>query len=317
MKQGTPTHNVRDMNLPMAQTFAITGASGFIGSALVSELRQSGAKIIRLVRDADSAGADSVYWNPDDASCDLSGLNGVNAVVHLAGESIVGFWTKRKRQQIYDSRVRATANLVGSLLRLEQPPQTFISASAVGFYGSRGADELNENSEHGAGFLAETCQQWEAASAPLQKAGVRVVHMRIGVVLDPAGGALQKAVSAFRLGLGGRFGSGKQYMSWIMREDLVRALIFALRNDTLSGPVNAVSPNPITNAEYTAKLGKALHRPTLLTAPEFLLRLVPGGVAEEMFLASIRAVPERLLAAGFEFLHPDIDSALQALLAKR
>jgi uncharacterized protein len=299
------------------ETVAITGASGFVGTALVNALLGDGIKVVRLVRDSRRVGADAVLWDAYDDGCDLSIIDGADAVVHLAGESIVGLWTKAKRRRIYDSRVDATRNLVSSILRLDHPPRTLICASAVGYYGDRGNEELTEKSAVGEGFLADTCQQWEAATQLAREAGIRVVNLRIAVVLDPAGAALQKAISAFRLGLGGRFGSGEQYMSWITLEDLVRIIVYTLCNDSISGAANAVAPNPITNAEYTRRLSRALNRPALLNVPEFLLRLAPGGIAQEMFLASARSVPARLLAAGFEFNYRDIDQALEHFLPKR
>ncbi len=296
---------------------AVSGASGFVGSALVNALSGDGVRVVRLVRDSRKVGADAVLWNPSAENCDLTGIDGSSAVVHLAGESIVGLWTKAKKRRIYDSRVAATRNLVLSVLKLKHRPKTLICASAVGFYGDREIEELTEESSAGEGFLADTCQQWEAAAQLAREAGMRVVNLRIGVVLDPSGAALQKAISAFRSGLGGRFGSGEQYMSWIALEDLVRMIVFILSHDSVSGAVNAVAPNPITNAEYTRKLSRALNRPAILNAPEFLLKLAPGGIAQELFLASARAVPARILAAGFEFDYRDIDKALEHFLSKR
>ncbi len=299
-----------------SETVALTGASGFVGSALVKVLESDGVGVIRLMRDSARVGAGAVLWDPLNGGCDLSAIDGAKAVIHLAGESIVGLWTKAKKRRIFDSRVEATRNLVSCILKLEHRPKTLICASAVGYYGDRGVEELTEDSAMGSGFLADTCQKWEAATQSALEAGIRVVNLRIGVVLDPAGGALQKAVSAFRLGLGGRFGSGEQYMSWIALEDLVRMIVFILHNDSINGAVNAVAPSPVTNTEYTRKLSGALNRPALLNVPDFLLRMAPGGIAQEMFLASARAVPARLLAAGFEFNYRDIDQAMEHFLPK-
>ncbi len=318
MLKETTSQFTLDIDSQEPLTVAVTGASGFVGSALMTSLQEMGINALRLVREKIRAGAgnvsDNVFWDPLDSKCDLSDLDGVEAVVHLAGESIVGLWTAAKRQRIYESRVTATKNLAMGLAALKVPPKTLICASAVGFYGDCGDVLLSEDNQNGQGFLASTCLAWEAAAEPAREAGIRVVNLRIGIVLDPAGGALQKAIGPFRLGLGGRFGSGKQYMSWVTREDLVRMILFALKNKSLTGAMNAVAPNPLTNAEYTKKLSAALNRPAFMTVPSFLLRLAPGGMGDEMFLASVRAVPSKALAAGFEFKHPDIDTALEEFI---
>ncbi|MBN4056984.1 TIGR01777 family oxidoreductase [bacterium AH-315-J21] len=316
-KETTPQFTL-DIDSQAPLTVAVTGASGFVGSALMTSLREMGINALQLVREKSRVGAgnvsDNVFWDPLDSNCDFSGLDGIEAVVHLAGESIIGLWTVAKRQRIYESRVTATKNLAIGLAALKVPPKTLICASAVGFYGDCGDVLLSEDNQNGQGFLASTCLDWEAAAEPAREAGIRVVNLRIGIVLDPTGGALQKAIGSFRLGLGGRFGSGKQYMSWVTREDLVRMILFALEKDNLTGAMNAVAPNPLTNAEYTKKLSAALNRPAFMTVPSFLLRLAPGGMADEMFLASVRAVPSKALAAGFEFRHPDIDTAFEEFI---
>ena len=246
----------------------VSGSSGLVGSALVAALNADGHRVKRLVRAAVRDAEDEVGWDPAGGVLDPAGLEGLDAVVHLAGENIAsGRWTTAKKARIRDSRVKGTELLCQTLARLDRPPKTLVSTSAVGYYGDRGDEVLTEDSPPGHGFLAEVCEAWEAATEPAAAKGIRVVRLRIGVVLSPRGGALAKMLPAFKMGLGGRIGNGRQYMSWITLDDLVGVIRFALTNNELSGPVNAVSPNPVTNLEFTKTLGRVLHRPTVLPLP--------------------------------------------------
>ena len=292
----------------------ITGSSGLIGSALMPLLARNGHTIRRLVRGARAEGA--ARWNPDDGSLDERVLAGVDAVVHLAGETIAaGRWTAARKARIQDSRVRGTGLLTRALVKLDRKPMVFFSASAVGIYGDRGDEVVDERSAAGHGFLAEVCSQWEAATRPAADAGIRVVNGRMGVVLSRTGGALTKMLPPFRLGLGGVIGSGRQYMSWITIDDVVGAIEHLLLADTVVGPVNLVAPDPISNREFTKTLGRVLRRPTILRLPAFAVRLGLGEVADELLLASTRAQPARLTTSGYQFRCPSLEGALRHLLA--
>lgn len=301
---------------------AITGASGFVGTAASAALQQAGHDVVRLVRDADngdgagaSAGAERVRWRPDTGEVDARALGAVDAVLHLAGENVAGGrWTKARKRAIADSRGPVTERLCRALAALPRRPHTLVAASATGIYGDRGDELLDEQSAPGNDFLADVARAWEAGTRPARDAGMRVVNLRIGMVLDPAGGALARMLLPFRLGIGGRLGSGRQWVSWITRHDLVRAILHALAEPRLDGPVLAVSPAPVTNREFTRALGRALRRPTVLPAPAFALRLVFGEMADALLLASQRAMPRRLAATGFEFAHGDLAHALHAVL---
>ena len=290
----------------------ISGASGPIGAALVPSLQARGAAITRLVRNS-AATDDQIEWDPSrPLSPDL--VSGFDAVIHLAGESIVGRWTAAKKQRILDSRRQGTRHLAEAVARAPQPPRVFISASAVGFYGSRGDEILREDSPSGEGFAAEICRQWEAAAQPAAQAGIRTVQMRIGVVMSAEGGALAKMLPAFRLGLGGRLGDGRQWQSWVSARDVVGAIQHVLDHESLSGPVNTVSPNPVTNAEFTRILASVIHRPAIFPMPAFAVRLVFGEMGEELFLGSQRVEPAKLAASGYQFQHPDLRNALKDIL---
>ncbi len=294
----------------------ISGASGLIGRALATSLAGGGHEIVRLVRHPRNQPG-TVFWDPIGSTVEVHGLGGLDAAVHLAGESLgVGRWTEARKARIYDSRVAATKLLAQTLAQLDPPPQTLITASAIGFYGDREAELMTESSPPGAGFLAEVCRAWEAATTPASARGIRVVQLRIGVVLTAHGGALAQMLRPFRLGLGGVVGSGEQFISWIALPDLVAAIEHVLGNPDLHGPLNAVSPHPVTQREFARTLGYVLRRPTVLPLPAFLARLLFGEVADEMLLASIRVDANRLLHSGFQFRYPELEGALRALLAR-
>lgn len=294
----------------------ISGASGLVGGALVPHWTAAGHTVLRLVR-SKTPGEGEIGWDPRGGKLEPSDLEGVDAVVHLAGENIAsGRWTAARKREIRDSRVRGTRLVAEALAKCERAPRVLIAASAIGFYGDRGEEELTEDSENGEGFLAEVCREWEEASRAAREDGIRVVNARIGVVLSKEGGALKKMLMPFRLGLGGRIGSGRQSMSWISLDDLVLVLDRVLNDDSLSGPVNAVSPNPVSNAEFTRTLGRALGRPTIFPMPAFAARLAFGEMGDELLLSSQRVVPRKLLAAGFEFRYPALENALRHVLAK-
>jgi uncharacterized protein (TIGR01777 family) len=241
-------------------------------------------------------------------------VSGMDVVVHLAGESIVGRWNAARKKAIRESRVVGTSNLARALARATVKPRVFICASAVGFYGNRGDEIMRETSPPGTGFLPDVCVEWEAATRPAADAGIRTVMVRIGVVLSPRGGALEKMLLPFKLGLGGKLGSGNQWMSWIDVEDLISAFLHVIATESLTGPVNAVSPNPVTNAEFTGTLAGVLHRPAFFAMPAFAARIVLGEMADELLLASQRVVPDQLQASGFSFRHPELRGSLERLL---
>lgn len=292
----------------------VTGSSGLIGSALVRHLTAGGHYVVRLVRRNPDRSRGDLTWDPTTGRVERAGLEKLDAVVHLAGESIVGLWTEAKKKRIHQSRVQATEFLMEALAGLTHRPRVIVSASAIGYYGNRGEQWVNERSGPGMGFLPTLCQEWEKATELASNAGIRVVNLRIGIVLSPAGGALKAMLPAFRLGLGGRLGNGRQYMSWIELGDLVSAIQFCIENDAVEGPVNGVAPEPVTNREFTRALGAALNRPTLFPVPGFLLKLLPGGFAREGVLASQRVEPAALRKAGFEFAHPTLPDALRSCL---
>lgn len=296
---------------------AVTGASGLLGSALLPFLTGGGHRLTRLVRSATTAGAAEIAWNPQAGQLEPGGLEGLDGVVHLAGENIaVGRWTAGQKARIRDSRVNSTRLLSETLAQLSRPPKVLVCASAVGFYGDRGADLMAEDSPAGRGFLAEVCEAWEAASQPARDAGIRTVLLRIGVVLSPVGGALARMLLPFRLGAGGVIGTGDQYWSWIGLDDVVGAIHHALITDRLEGAVNAVAPQPVTNREFTKTLGRVLSRPTFVPLPEFAARLALGEMADALLLASARVEPARLLASGYTFRHPELEGALRHCLGK-
>jgi uncharacterized protein (TIGR01777 family) len=292
----------------------VTGASGLIGTALVSSLRSDGHDVLRLVRHIALA-PDEANWDPARRLLDPSLLAGSDAVVHLAGAGVGDKrWSEAYKQTILASRVDGTSTLAAALASMDSPPGVLVSASAVGFYGERGDDVLDESASLGSGFLADVVRQWEACTAPASDAGVRVVHIRSGLVLSADGGVLGRTLPLFKLGLGGRLGSGRQWMPWIALPDEVAAIRFLLDSPALSGAVNLSAPTPVRNSDYTHAVGRAVHRPTLAPVPRITLRVALAGFADEGALVSQRAVPRRLLDAGFEFSYPTLDAALTALL---
>ncbi len=288
-----------------------SGSHGLVGSALIKSLEQDGGhEIFRLVRHY-PASPSEIEWSPDRYSIALARIEGFDAVVHLAGESIAeGRWSDEKKKRIRQSRVKGTRLLGDALANLTQPPKTMISASAIGYYGNRGDEVLTESSAPGDDFLSEVCVEWESGTALATEKGIRVVNTRFGIILDQKGGALKQMLTPFRLGIGGRVGSGKQWMSWISLDDVVGALKFALLNEALSGPVNYVAPNPVTNAEFTKALGKALSRPTLFPIPAFGVRLAFGEMADALLLSSQRVDSALIEVAGYQFQYPTLDKAL-------
>jgi len=258
-----------------------------------------------------------VHWDPEAGDIDAAGLKGVGAAVHLAGESIAtGRWTAAKKARILESRVRGTRLLAEALAGLKQPPKALVSASAVGYYGNRGEETLREESTSGSAFLSEVCRQWEAATEPAADAGIRVVNLRFGVMLSATDGALPRLLTPFRMGVGGRLGSGKQFMSWIAIDDVVGAILHVLTTEALRGPVNAVAPQPVTNREFTKTMGRVLGRPTVFPMPAFAARLAFGQMADELLLCSQRVEPAKLLGSGYLFRFPELEAALRHLLGK-
>lgn len=291
----------------------VTGASGLIGSALLDFLRRGGHETIALVR-RPPRGPAEIRWNPN--AVDPAPFEAAGAVVHLGGENIAGGrWTPKRKKAILDSRVDGTRNVAQSIAAAARKPKVMVSASAIGFYGDRGDELLTEDSRNGSGFLAEVASAWEDAAQPATRAGVRLVLPRIGVVLSARGGALPKMAFPFRFGLGGTVGSGCQWMSWIALDDLIRLIVFAIENDSLRGPLNAVAPQAVTNAEFTRTLARVLHRPAYFRVPAFALRLAMGDMANELLLASQRVEPAVALASGFRFEYPQLHSALGRALS--
>lgn len=288
----------------------ISGASGLVGSSLIPSLASSGYGVVRLVRSGMKS-AETIPWNPAEAEIDSASLEGFDAVIHLAGENIAGSrWTAGQKKKIRNSRIGPTRWLCESLARLRQPPRVLVAASAIGYYGSRGDELLNEESAPGEGFLADVCREWEDATGPAAANGIRVICLRIGLVLSARGGALAKMLPPFRLGLGGVLGCGRQYMSWIGIDDLVGAVQHCLASEALRGPVLAVAPQPVTNREFTKTLGRVLSRPTVFPVPAFVLRKALGEMGDALLLASTRAMPGRLLTTGYRFLFPELEPAL-------
>jgi uncharacterized protein len=291
-----------------------TGMSGSLGRAVIPALRGDGHKIIRL-KTGKAEGSEEIHWKPLEPLAPET-VSGYGAVIHLAGESVFGLWTKKKRHAIRASRVEGTRNLAEALARAPSKPKVLISASAIGFYGANVSEPVTEDGEPGEGFLAEVARHWEVATEPAVNAGIRVVNLRIGVILSRNAGALSMMLPVFRLGLGGKMGSGKQYLSWIHIADAAGAVRRCLHTANISGPVNLVAPNPVTNAEFTRTLAGVLRRPALFRIPAFVLRLLPGDMASETFLSSQQVVPKKLQQSGFRFGYPELRAALTNLLAR-
>jgi len=298
---------------------AVSGSTGLVGSEVVTVLAAGGHEVVRLVRRMPAPGETSALrWDPVKREADAAGLEGFDAVIHLAGENVgSGRWTAARKAAIRDSRVNGTRLLCEALAGLARPPKTLVCASAIGIYGDRGEESLSEDRPAGAGFLAGVCREWEAAAAPAAEKRIRVVHLRIGMVLSPKGGALPRMLPLFRAGLGGVIGSGRQYISWIALDDLPTILLHALQHVILRGPVNAVAPRPVTNREFTEALGKVLSRPTPLPVPAFAIRLAVGReMADALLLASARVIPRRLEETGYPYRYPELGEALRHLLGE-
>lgn len=294
----------------------VTGSSGLIGSSLVPYLTGAGHFVARLVRKNPARVRGDIVWDPVSGKIERAKLEGFDAVIHLAGENLLGLWTASRKARLVASRVQATEFLAETLAGLQKRPSVLISASAIGYYGSCGDQWLNELSPAGTGFLAELCQDWEKATAIADRAGIRVVNLRTGLVLSRRGGLLAQMLPIFRTGLGGPLGLGRHYMSWITMDDLLGVVQHLLRQATLRGPVNAVSPDPVTNRDFARALGRVLRRPALLPAPSFLLHALPGGMAGETMLASQRVEPATLRQSGYKFVFPDLEEALRHLTEK-
>lgn len=294
---------------------AISGATGFVGSRLAQFLTSGGHEVLAISRGA--GGSRTIQWDIDHHQLDGAQLEGVDAVIHLAGESIAGRWTGAKKKAIHQSRIEGTQLLTETVAKLNTPPQVLISASAMGYYGDRGSEILTETAPPGQGFLANICTAWEEAAEPARQAGVRVAHTRLGLVLSPKGHGLKEMLLPFRLGLGGTVGSGQQYMSWISIDDAIGSLHHILNHDQLRGPVNLCAPQAVTNREFTKALGEVLARPTLCNVPAFALRAVLGEMADEMLLSSIRMEPKVLQESGYVFRDPDLRQCLQRLLGRQ
>ncbi len=303
------TYRGRRMNI------LISGASGLVGSALVPFLTTGGHSVVKLARQPAQGGA-AATWNPETGQIDLGRAGSIDAVVHLAGETVAQRWTPDAKRRIRESRIVGTHLLAETLARLPDPPKTMVCASATGYYGDRGDEWLDESSSSGAGFLAEVVRNWEAAAAPAIAGGIRVVHLRFGIVLAGNGGALAKMLPAFRLGLGGCIADGRAFWSWIALDDALGAILHALTTESLSGVVNAVSPDSVTNKEFTRTLGRVLRRPTLVPVPRLGIRMLFGEMGREALLSSFRVKPRKLLESGFKHSHPELEPALRHLLGR-
>jgi uncharacterized protein (TIGR01777 family) len=289
---------------------AIAGASGLVGSAFIASVEEDAVEVTRLVRDSPKAG--QIEWHPNQDAIEPGKLEGFDAIINLAGENVAeGRWTDEKKRKIHDSRVHGTHLISEAIAKLTHKPRVFLCASATGIYGDRPDETVDEQSESGGGFLAGVCREWEKATEPAAQAGVRVVNMRFGPVLAPHGGMMEKMLTPFKMGLGGKIGSGKQYISWVSIDDVVAAMKLALNDESIRGPLNIVSPNPVTNEQFTKALGDVLSRPTLMAMPAFAARFAFGEMADEMLLTSQRVRPKRLQDAGFEFKYAKLDETLR------
>lgn len=295
----------------------VSGASGLVGSAVMAALRRAGHTANRLVRPGGAVVPGDIGWDPVSGKIENGGLEGVDAIVHLAGASIAeGRWTDSRKQLLRTSRVEATRHLVNALARLSRPPKVLVSASAIGYYGDRGEEKLTEQSASGNDFLAQLARDWEAEVARAEQSGIRTVMLRFGVILSSEGGALPRMLLPFKLGAGGRLGSGQQWMSWLSLPEAVGIVQHALENATLRGPVNAVAPSPARNVEFTRTLARLLHRPAIFPAPAFALKLALGEMAQALLLSSQRVIPARLEERGYSFAHAELEAALRAVLKR-
>lgn len=293
----------------------MTGSSGLVGTALKDYLEQKGHTVIPLVHGRRRVDEDCFTWDPENGVLDVRVLEGCDAVIHLAGENIAnGRWSDAKKDKIRMSRIQSTRLIAETIRQASHAPKVLLNASAIGYYGSQTKSRVNENSSVGEGFLAGVCRDWEAATVPAQTPSTRVVFVRTGVVLSPSGGMLKKVLGPFKIGLGGILGNGKQMMSWIALEDLVRIFDYCLMHEFLNGPVNAVSPYPVTNVEFTKALGSILHRPTIFPVPSFVLRFIFGDMADELLLSSSDVFPKKLVDSGFSFKLPNLEQALKEML---
>jgi uncharacterized protein (TIGR01777 family) len=298
---------------------AVSGSTGLIGSALVAHLHTLGYSVSRLVRKRKPRSMTDrvIFWDPESAFIDVAALEGHDAVVHLAGEPLMGLWTPNKKHALRASRVSGTALLARTITTLNNPPRTFVCASAIGYYGDRSPDEsLDERAPKGHGFLSDLVAQWEEAAQTAHAAGTRVANTRFGLVLSPRGGALAAMLPIFKAGLGGRLGSGRQIWSWIALPDVVRAIVHAIYHQGLHGPINFAAPGAVSNREFTDTLGHVLHRPTVMAVPAFLMRMVLREMADEMLLSGVHVVPRKLLDSGYRFTFVQLEPALRALLAR-
>ncbi|MFI5264079.1 MAG: TIGR01777 family oxidoreductase [Candidatus Kapaibacterium sp.] len=289
----------------------ISGSTGFIGSKLVALLQTSGHSVTRLVRSSSDIG---LLWDPYKNEVDISRMEGYDVFVHLSGESINGRWTQSKKKRIMESRIIPTHFLAECISKLKNPPKAFICSSAIGYYGNRGDEELTEASSPGTGFLADVCKVWEAATQPIAKQGIRVVNVRTGLVLSPDGGALQKLLLPFKLGAGGKIGSGNQWWSWITLNDLLKIYQYSIEDGSVNGPVNAVAPNPERNSKFVKTLGKVLRRPAIFPLPSIAVRTIFGEMGQELLLDGQRVVPKKLIDSGFQFEHTELEPALRCII---
>ncbi len=292
---------------------AVTGSSGLIGSSLVSFLTEKNVTVSKILRD--NPQNDYISWKPESGNWDSPFAGGIDGIVHLAGENIAsGKWTRKKKTKIRNSRIDGTKILCEHIIKLPTPPSVLVCASAIGYYGNRGVEFLNESSSRGSGFLPDVCLGWEEATESVSRAGIRVVNVRFGVVLSKDGGALAKMLTPFRMKMGGKVGSGAQFMSWVAMDDVSGAIYHTLITDSLKGPVNVTAPNPVTNKEFTNTLGKVLNVPTVMPMPAFAAKLAFGEMAKDLLLASTKVAPKRLVDSGYEFKYPKLEPALKHIL---
>lgn len=295
---------------------AITGSTGLVGTRLTNFFQEEGCRVFRLVRKPGQGGGEAVYWQPETGEIDAEALEGMDVLIHLAGKSINGRWTKRRKEEILLSRTKGTRLIAETLAALKRPPKVFLSASGIGMT-REDVREVDESDSVGSGFLSDVIKEWEKSARPAEKAGIRVVHLRFGLVLSPRGGALKQMLPAFKLGLGGRLGHGRQGVSWVALEEIPHVVRFLIDRKEVAGPVNVASPNPVSNAEFIRALGAALRRPTRIPMPAFVLKLMFGEMGEELLLKGNRAIPKKLLDAGYTFRYPDLESALKEMLRGR